>query len=355
MENFDTPISSRIQDLKAKRARINKDLHLNVERNRIITDYYQNHKNEYPVMKRAGYLYQWCATREITIDDDDIFLGDAGPGCRSLHFDIEQTPQSWLRGCFGDTDERFRAAWQVPGSIWVSDEDREFLLEAADFWKDNDIGSTARGLFPPEFFDRIPSFMDVNNLSGTYPGHFNPNYERAVTVGFGTVRQTAIEKLEEIKKCTTTDNVKKDLFYRAIIKTCDGMILMSKRYADGCRFKAETAPTPERKAELLRMADSCDWIIENPARTLWEGFQIIFFYQYLLTADGTHWADSPGLIDSFLGPLMENDIATGLLTPEQAQELCDAFVLHMGDQIIMFPKPNNDMLIEAHENGQDHV
>ena len=351
MSNFDVPITDRIQGLREKRARINKDLHLNVERNRIITDYYRKHENEYPVMKRAGYLYQWCATRETNIDDDDIFLGDAGPYCRSVHFDIEQTPQSWLRGCFGDTDERFRAAWQVPGSIWVTDEDRKFLVEAADFWETHDIGSTARGLFPPEFFDRLPSFMDVNDLAGSYPGHFNPNYERAVTVGFGAVRQTAIEKLEEIKKHTTTDNVKKDLFYRAIIKVCDGMILMSKRYAEACRKKAETA-TPERRAELLKMADSCDWIIENPARNLWEGFQTIFFYQYLMTADGTHWADSPGLIDSFLGPLMENDIATGVLTAEQAQELCDAFVLHIGDQIIMFPKPNNDTLIEAHNNGK---
>ena len=26
--------------------------------------------------------------------------------------------------------------------------------------------------------------------------------------------------------------------------------------------------------ELLRMADSCDWIMENPARNLWEGLQV---------------------------------------------------------------------------------
>ena len=127
---------------------------------------------------------------------------------------------------------------------------------------------------------------------------------------------------------------------------------MSKRYAEGCRKKAETISDPARKAEFLKMADSCDWIIEHPARNLWEGLQVIHFYQYLLIADGTHWADSPGLVDSFLGPLAENDIATGALTREQAQELFDAWVLHMGDQIIMFPKPTNDQLIEAHKNGR---
>jgi formate C-acetyltransferase len=350
MAHFDFPISERIKGLKAKRERINKDLRLNIERNRIITAYYKAHENEYPVLKRAGYLYEWCATREINIDDDDIFLGDAGPHCRTVHFDIEQTSQSWLRGCFGDTDERFRAAWQAPGSIWVDDDDRKWLLEAADYWEGKDIGATARGLFPPEFTEKAGPFL--KDMTGSYPGHFNPNYERAVTIGFGAVRQTAIEKLEEIRKHTTADNVRSDLFYRGLIKVCDGMIRLSKRYAEGCRSSAEKAVTPERRAELLKMADSCDWIIENPARNLWEGFQTIFFYQYLITADGTHWADSPGLIDSFLGPLLENDVSTGALTREQAQELCDAFLLHYGDQIIMFPKPDNNRLIEAHKNGK---
>ena len=351
MEKFDTPLTKRIQRLKEKREEINSNLRLNIERNRILTEYYKSHENEYPILKRAGYLFDWCTTREINIDDDDIFLGDSGPHCRSLHFDIEQVNLGWLRDCFEDTDERFKAAWQVPGSIWVDDEERKFLQEAAEFWEGRDIGAHARGLMPPEFFERANEGTNILDMNGSYPGHFNPNYEKAVKVGFGSVRQTAIEKLEEIRINTTSDNVRSDLFYRGIIKLCDGMILMSRRYAEGCRTKAETA-TPERREELLKMADSCDWIIENPARNLWEGMQTMFFYQYLMTADGIHWSDSPALVDSYLGGLLENDIATGELTHEQAQELCDAFVLHMGNQIILFPKPSNDLLIETHREGK---
>ena len=94
MENFDYPLSPRIAALKEKRKRINKDLRLDFERNRIITEYYKTHKNEYPILKRAGFLYTWLTTREINIDDDDIFLGDGGPHCRTVHFDIEQTPMT---------------------------------------------------------------------------------------------------------------------------------------------------------------------------------------------------------------------------------------------------------------------
>ena len=350
MENFDYPMTARILALKEKRKRINRDLRLNFERNRIITEYYKTHRNEYPILKRAGYLYTWLTTREINIEDEDIFLGDAGPSCRTVHFDIEQTPASWIEGCFGDTDERFRAAWQVPGSVWVSDEDRAWILEASKFWEDNSIAATGMGLMPEDFVVRQTPMM--KSISGSYPGHFCPNYERAVTVGFGECKRIAQEKLAEIRAHTTHDNVRSELFYRAYIKVCDGMIAMSKRYAQGCRDKAADTADPARKAELMQMADSCDWIMEHPARTLWEGIQTMFFYQYLLIADGTHWADSPGLIDSFLGPLAEKDIAEGRLTREGAQELIDAYVLHIGDQIIMFPKPTNDQLIEAHKNGK---
>ncbi|MCL2366301.1 MAG: hypothetical protein FWC75_04545 [Oscillospiraceae bacterium] len=350
-KRFDLPISARIKDLKAKRERINKDMRLNFERNRIITEYYRNNENEYPVLKRGGFLHAWCTSREINIDDDDIFVGDAGPRTRSVHFDIEVTPHSWFKACFGDTDERFRAAWQVPGSVWVTDEERAFILDAADWWVGNDIASTGRGLMPPDWFEQFPEGMDFSMFSGSYPGHFCPNYERAVTVGFGTVRKTALEKIDAIKADTTYGDVRSELFYRGIVRVCDGMIAMSKRYAQGCRDKAASASS-ERRAELLKMADALDWIIENPARNLWEGLQVILFYQNLLTADGTHWADSPGLIDSYLGPLAENDIKTGALTQEGVQELFDAFLIQMGNQIIMFPKPTNDTLIEAHNNNR---
>jgi uncharacterized membrane protein len=55
MANFDYPISERVKELKAKRARINKDLHLNFERNRILTDYYKGHEKQYPVLKKRAF------------------------------------------------------------------------------------------------------------------------------------------------------------------------------------------------------------------------------------------------------------------------------------------------------------
>ena len=62
---FDVPVSPEIQRLREKREQSNRNLRLNTERNRIITEYYKTHEYEYPVLKRAGYLYEWCATLSL--------------------------------------------------------------------------------------------------------------------------------------------------------------------------------------------------------------------------------------------------------------------------------------------------
>ena len=353
--NFNVPVTERIQNLKKKREWRNKHLRLNTERNRIITEYYKTHESEYPILKRAGYLYEYCATRIINIEDDDIFLGGSGPWSRTLHFDIEATDPMWIPRCFGDTDENFRAAWQTPGCVWVDDDERAYLLEAAAWWKERDISAHVRGLMTPDLYEKFGNgVIDADRYSTfiTYQGHFIPNYDRVVKVGFGAVRQMAVERLAEIDAHITSDNVRSHPFYRAVIKVCDGIILMAHRYADACREKAKTS-SPERAAELLRMADSCEWIPEHPARNLWEGFQSMFFYQHILNADGAHVGDSPARVDKYIGELLENDIKTGALTEEQAQELCDAYLLHIGDMIVVTTYPDNQEIIAMHKQGRN--
>jgi formate C-acetyltransferase len=240
-----------------------------------------------------------------------------------------EAANSWIKTCMGDTDEKFREAWQTPGCVWVTDEERAMLLDAYDYWKDRDIASHVWGLMP----DFVREHQG-NGVSSPTPfesmrlpqGHFVANFEKAIKVGFGAVRKQAEEKLAEIEKNVTHENVRSHAFYRAVIKVCDGAVLMSKRYAEACRAKAAQTSDPVRKAELLRMADSCDWIMENPARTLWEGLQVIIFYQNMLTADGQQHGQSIANVDRYVAELLENDLKNGTLTQAQAQELFDAFV-----------------------------
>jgi formate C-acetyltransferase len=97
--------------------------------------------------------------------------------------------------------------------------------------------------------------------------------------------------MEELEGRCFGDSAKKYTFYKAITIVCDAAMLFPKRYAALCREKAADAPEP-RKSELLEMAESLDWILENPVRTFREAIQALLLYQILMILEGDNHAIS---------------------------------------------------------------
>jgi formate C-acetyltransferase len=192
------------------------------------------------------------------------------------------------------------------------------------------------------------------NIFGMIQGHYVANFGKAVNTGFGEVRRQAQEKIDAHTGMVYGDWAKKHVFYHAMVRTCDAAITLSNNYAKSCREKAAVTKDPVRQAELLKMADSLEWIMDNPARTYWEGLQVIILYQLLLTADCQQHGQSMGRVDKYVGHLLENDLANGTLTMEEAQELTDAFLLRICDIMIVHGMMlNNKRVIELNENGMN--
>ncbi len=355
------PLSDRIKRIRAKRDVFTsgRNMTINSERTKIYTDYCKNHDNEFPILKRANALYTWCATRQINVFDDDIFVGTPGPDERSLSPYVEWDCK-WIPGVVDDTDENFKKAWQSSDSIYMSDEQRQIFREAYDYWKDKTISSLVTGALTDDFWEAAgngcilqtgkydPFFFGV---SGMPQGHYIANFNKVINTGFGAVRKEALEKLEAMKGKVFGDNAKTHLFYHAIVKVCDAAILLSKRYAEGCREKAKSE-TGARKAELLRMADSLDWIMENPARTYWEGLQAAILYQLMLSTDAQQHGQSIGRIDKYTGHLLQKQLDKKTITEEEAQEYSDAFILRLSDIIVLPSFANNKRIIELISEGQ---
>ena len=100
------------------------------------------------------------------------------------------------------------------------------------------------------------------------------------------------------------------------------------------------------------MAESLDWIMENPARTYWEGLQAIIFYQLMLSTDAQQHGESIGRVDKYTGHLLQKQLDEGTITQEEAQEYSDAFILRLSD-IIVLPgfMVDNKRIIDLNANG----
>jgi formate C-acetyltransferase len=357
------PVSERIRRIRDRKDGFfrGERISVNTERTRIYTDYCRTNDAQHPLLKRAGALYAWASQKQCTVFDDDVIVGTLGPDEQSLSFYVDWGCR-WIPGV---TDEAtFKEAWQSPGSVYMSDEQREVLVNAYDYWKTRSLSELLEGAMTDDMWEGFGNGSALGTLTkydagytwlgGVAQGHYIGNFNKAVNIGFAAVRAEALAILDAYKGKIFGDFAKKHLFYHAVVTVCDAAILLSKRYAESCRAKAAETRDEARKAELLQMADSLEWIMEKPARTYWEGLQAIILYQMLLSTDAQQHGQSMGRIDKYVGHLLDKDFAEGLITREQAQEYSDAFILRITDFIMIHGfSMSNTGIINLRKSGMN--
>ncbi|MBQ8831079.1 MAG: hypothetical protein IJ017_05735 [Oscillospiraceae bacterium] len=357
------PVSDRIKKIREKRDAFTngKLITINTERTKLYTEYYKQHPNEHPLLKRSGAILYWAQNKVCNVFDDDIFVGTPGPDERSMSIYVDGSPEFIL----GIIDERtFKEAWQSGGAVYMSDEQRDILAEAYDVWKDCSISKMFEGVLTDDMWDGFDNGSIIlgkgkfdEGYTGVFAGtqgHYSANFKAAVNVGFGEIRRQALDILAKHKGKIMGDWAKKHLFYTGVVRVCDAAIILSKRYAQSCRAKAGNEVNAERKAELLQMAESLDWIMEHPARTYWEALQIHIFYQIMLSTDNQQHGQSMGRVDKSVGHLLEKQLAEGSITQELAQEYTDAFLLRLCDIIVVHGGMlNNERVIELNKAGMN--
>ncbi|MDR2360102.1 MAG: hypothetical protein LBD85_02325 [Oscillospiraceae bacterium] len=161
------------------------------------------------------------------------------------------------------------------------------------------------------------------------PGHLTPGFQNILKQGYGAIRKQAQDWLDEREGRIMGDDMRKYVFYKAAVIACDGAITLVKRYADLARAKVSEAASPERKAELAKMADGLEWISTNTPRNFWEACQLYLLYHLFLMVDNGPGVTSMGRFDQTVWPYLKKDLDAGVLTLDDAQELVDAFFLKL--------------------------
>ena len=103
---------------------------------------------------------------------------------------------------------------------------------------------------------------------------------------------------------------------------------------DIIRDREELAEQARALAELKKMAESYGFDISKPATTAKEAVQWLYFGYLAGVKEQNGAAMSLGRTSTFLDIYFERDLAAGLITEEQAQEMIDDFVIKL--RIIRF-------------------
>ena len=157
--------------------------------------------------------------------------------------------------------------------------------------------------------------------------NWTPDFSKILTRGVKGIREEAKAKL--VALTDPRDIVYKKPFLDAVIITCDAMTTWSKRYAAHATELASKEANPQRKKELQEIAEVCEWVPENPARTFREALQAQWWGQIFNRIEQTSSSMGQGRVDQYLWPYYSKDIAEGRVTKEAAMELLHCLWLQM--------------------------
>ena len=110
--------------------------------------------------------------------------------------------------------------------------------------------------------------------------------------------------------------------------SCDALILFAERHAALARELAAKEARPQRRAELLRIAEVCSHVPANAPRDFQEALQYYWFCHLAVITELNGWDSfNPGHLDQHLLPFYERGLAEGTLTRESARELLECFFI----------------------------
>ncbi len=300
------------------------------ERAKIITQAYMDYECDPPELKRAKAIKRILEEMSIFISADELIVGNMGSKPRSAPV-YPEFSYSWV------IDEMNREPFEKRESdiFLIDDEAKTELNGLVDYWKNKTMNDFAIKAVPEESYEAIKNSSafvfspEVVVLAGN--GNCSPHYKRILEKGFKGIKKDAEENLAKLGLPANGMDIQKYNFWKSIIVSCDAVMLFAKRYANLAKQKAAIESNPERKAELLKIAEVCENVPANPARTFWEACQSFYFFQVILHIESSGHSISPGRFDQYMYPYFENDIQKGTLTESNAQELLECLWIKLSE------------------------
>ncbi|RJP24178.1 MAG: glycyl radical protein [Candidatus Abyssobacteria bacterium SURF_5] len=310
-----------------------KPIRMNLERARLLTESFSQTEGQPTILRWGKAMAHILNNMPIHIEEHDLIVGAAGPPGRYAVF-------------FPELEERFFAQEAQPSqpgdSLMITEDDVRIINEELKpYWEKKHYHSAYINALPEET-RRIVELYCIITATATARSclAWNHDYEKALTRGIRGVKQEAELRLSSLDPVDPKNLVEKIPFLQAVIMTCDAIVNFAHRYAKLAREMAKAEKNKIRKSELLEIAEVCEWVPENPARTFREAVQSQWLIQTVSRLEqrigGTV---GNGRIDQYLYPYYEKDIEEGRLTKDQAMELLECLWLGMARNVEIYATP----------------
>ncbi len=298
-----------------------------IERARCYTDVYKSKPEEPLQVQRALAFRKTLEETPIRIYPGELLVGHRTSKRVGAPLFPEVKP-SWIE------KELDLFSSRELQQFHVSEEDKGVLRsEILPFWRNRGARDRFSALLSHEAEKALEAgvFVVENEfLNGV--GHCSPDYQTLVELGLTGIGRSIEEQLSGLD-LTTPEGAERQAFLRAASIACGGMIRFAARYAELASEMAREETDPERRRELLEIAEICRRVSAGPPRSFQEALQAIWLAHIGVMLDDGGVAHALGRLDQILLPLLRRDVEEGALTYEGALELVECLFLKASETV----------------------
>ena len=296
---------------------------ISMERATLFMESYKATEGESPVIRRAKAFRHVLENHQIVIDEWDLLVGNRSATPRAGVVSPEMSPY-WI------LDELDAFPTRPQDTFEISEEDKAYYRNVLyPFWQ----GQTLNDWYTAHRGDDVTAaekdkvFAVAQTDKGQ--GHIICDFAEVLTRGIGALQQQSKDLLAQHP---TND------FYQASCICMDALSAYVSRYERIVRSAAERETpadahativlpqTPERKAELQRLADVLAHIATEPARDLYDALQLVWIVSVALQHESNASSLSLGRVDQYLLPYYRASKRAGA-SDEKIRELLQCFYL----------------------------
>ncbi len=293
---------------------------LSSERAMLLTEFYRANEGRHPVpILRALAFRHLCEHKTIWIGEDELIVGERGPRPKAVPTFPELTCHSLedLR----ILDARDKTRYRVPAEC-LDDYERVVI----PFWRGRSMRDHLFEALPEQWHRLYEAGVFTEFMEQRAPGHAvldDKIYRRGLNEMKGEIAVT-LAGLDDLDPETPD---RRDAL-RSMEIACDATIRFAERYAEAAEQVAGTETDPDRRRELLHIAEVCRRVPAEAPRDFHEALQAYWFCHLGVVTELNGWdAFSPGHLDQHLGPFFERGLGEGSLTRELARELLEALFI----------------------------
>ncbi|MFC1986686.1 pyruvate formate lyase family protein, partial [Chloroflexota bacterium] len=310
-------LTDRVKKLKAECMAASQ--HVCAERSRLFTQSWKETEGQPVVIRRAKLFEKMLQGKSITIRDGELIVGSQTKHVRGSSPYLDFAPKPLLKTL---TAEKLTADSEAVEAT-ITKEEMSSLLEDAQYWVGRGPGDIVKEIVQETAAEQIDDYQEAHLLRWQFDkpvGGRSLDFAKVINLGLNGVLREIREELENVD-LSIRGSWEKYEFLKAGVICCEAAINFASRYASLAREMVEKESDLVRKKELERIAETCQWVPANPARTFYEALQSFWLTFLVFNLEGGVHTETPGRMDQYLYPLYEKDIREGRITRQEAAEL----------------------------------